>query len=92
MQESGFDCSVVEEACGRAALQIRKQISILCRAAEQDAAAAPATANEGVCRLLDQSRLLVTSIDVLLSSDSALGNEAPPFAISETSATGSVAN
>ena len=76
MQESGFDCALVEEACGRAALQTRKQISILCRAAEQDAAAGPATADEGVRRLLEQSRSLVATIDVLLTSNSALGNEA----------------
>lgn len=74
MQASGFDCAVAE-ACSRAALQTREQISSLCRAAAQDAAAVPANADEGVRRLLEQSRSLLARIDVLLSNNSGLGNE-----------------
>jgi hypothetical protein len=76
MQDSGFATEVVEDACGRAALQIRKEISVLCRAAEQDATAQPANADEGVRRLLKQSRSLLAAIDVLLATESAIGNEA----------------
>jgi hypothetical protein len=76
MEASGFDCAVVEEACARAALQTREQINSLCHAAEQEAATAPASADEGVRRLLDQSRSLLARIDILLGNDSALSNEA----------------
>jgi len=76
MQESGFDGALIEEACGRAALQTRERISVLCHAAEQDSAAAPAIADEGVRRLLEQSRSLLARIDVLLSSASGIGSEA----------------
>jgi hypothetical protein len=75
IQQCGFAGEVVQEAVGRAALQIRQQISAMCKAAEHDAVAHPATADEGVRRLLVRSSSLLTAIDVLLV-DSAIRNEA----------------
>lgn len=75
MQECGFAREVVEEAIGRAARHIREQISAMCGAAEYDAVAHPASADEGVRRLLLQSSSLLTAIDMLLV-DSTIRNEA----------------
>jgi hypothetical protein len=76
MEQAGFACEVVQDACARAARQIRGQLSLLSNAAFQDAAAQPETADEGVRRMLEQSCPLLAAIDVLLDPASPLGNEA----------------
>ena len=75
MQESGFAVNLVEEACGRAARQIRDSISSLCKTAEREAARDPMTADEDARRLLDQARPLLAAIDTLLDDGAAMGDE-----------------
>jgi hypothetical protein len=76
MQESGFAEDLVEEACGRAARQLRDLISTICKTAEQEADRDPATADEGAARLLQQSGPLLVAIDMLMPSGVAMGDEA----------------
>ena len=75
MQESGFAVDLVDEACGRAARQIRDSISSMCKATGQEAARDATTADEGARRLLEQARPLLASIDVLLEDGAVMGDE-----------------
>jgi hypothetical protein len=75
IEESGFAEELVEEALGRSTQLIRNVISTNCRTAEQEAYAAPATADKSARLLLQQTQPLLAAIDMLLPSV-ATGDEA----------------
>lgn len=73
--ESGFSEADVAEACGRSARGIREVVSAICRTAEQEAEAEPATADESARRMLQETKPLLCALDMLIAGGVTLADE-----------------
>jgi hypothetical protein len=76
MDESGFDDSLIAEACSHTAQQLREQVRTLCERVESELKSAPAEAAELARTLLEKARPPLMAIDVLLSAGDQLREDA----------------
>lgn len=72
IQESGFDNVVIENALLKAVEPIRNRIKTICKSADEDGDQNPKKAHHVARKVIDQTKQLLSILDLVLSSDNPI--------------------